>query len=175
MALTKLNNQSLSAVTSAGIPTLASANLPSGSLINTAQHYHQMTATQTQTSDAYADVTGSSFTYTPVSSSSTIILDFTGNMRGFAPSSQDVLGYIKSYYNGASGNAYVLAGDNLGKLGDSIWFPFFFAFKQKIAPADHTTSAIAIKLQFRAGSTGQTGQFQSGSSHVACNVYEIAG
>jgi len=167
MALTKLNNQSLSAVTSAG--------LPSGSLINTAQHYHQMTATQTQASDAYADVTGSSFTYTPVSSSSTIILDFTGNMRGYAPSGQDFVAYIKSYYNGASGNAYVLSGDNLGKLGDAIWLPFFFAFKQQIAPADHTTSAIAIKLQFRAGSTGQGGQFQSGSSHVACNVYEIAG
>ena len=68
MALTKLNNQSLTNVTS--------AVLPSGALINTAQHYHQMTATQTQTSDAYADVTGSSFSYTPVSSSSTIILDF---------------------------------------------------------------------------------------------------
>ncbi len=149
--------------------------LPTGSVINRTQHYHQMTATQTQTSDAYADVTGSSFTYTPVSSSSTIILDFTGNMRGFAPSSQDFLGYIRSHYNGASGNAYVLSGDNLGKLGDTIWFPFFFAFKQQIAPASHTTSSITIKLQFRAGSTGQTGQFQSGSSHVSIGVEEIAG
>ena len=125
-----------------------------GHIIKFHRHFFSVTSTQTQTSDSYSDVTGSSFTYTPLSSTSTIYMTFTGLCRGYAPSSQDMLAYVRPHFNGAAGNAFVLRADNLGKLGDVVWFPFFFCIAQQINPADHTTSAITMKLQFRAGSNG---------------------
>ena len=66
-----------------------------------------------------------------------------------------------------------MRGDNLGKLGDSIYFPFFYTITQEIAAASHSTSAIAIKLQARAGSNGQTTQFTNGESSIFLDVMEI--
>ena len=67
-----------------------------------------------------------------------------------------------------------MVGDNLGKLGDSIYFPFFYTITQQIAAAAHTTSAIAMKLQGRAGSNGQTLQFTNSSqSSVFLDIWEI--
>ena len=145
-----------------------------GHIIKFHRHFHSIASTQSITSDSYTDVTGSSFSYTPLSSTSTIYMTFTGLCRGYAPTSQDMLAYVRPHFNGAAGNAYVLSGDNLGKLGDSIRYPFFFCIAQQINPASHTTSAITMKLQVRAGSAGQTMQFQSGSNHIATDVFEVA-
>ena len=145
-----------------------------GHIIKFHRHFHTIASTQSITTDSYTDVTGSSFSYTPLSSTSTIYMTFTGLCRGYAPTSQDMLAYVRPHFNGASGNAYVLSGDNLGKLGDTIRYPFFFCIAQQINPADHTTSAITMKLQVRAGSNGQTMQFQSSSNHIATDVFEVA-
>jgi hypothetical protein len=145
-----------------------------GHIIKFHRHFFSVTSTQTQTSDSYSDVTGSSFTYTPLSSTSTIYMTFTGLCRGYAPSSQDMLAYVRPHFNGAAGNAFVLRADNLGKLGDVVWFPFFFCIAQQINPADHTTSAITMKLQFRAGSNGQQMQFVANENHLATDVFEVA-
>ena len=70
MALTKLNNQSLVAVTAAGLPTLASANMPTGSVLQA------ITAQKTGTFDvptSFSDV-GLSATITPSSSNSKILV-----------------------------------------------------------------------------------------------------
>ena len=129
---------------------------------------------QTITSDSYTDVTGSSYSYTPVRADSIIILHYYGHARNLGASNQDVFAGLRPYFNGAAGNAFILQGDNLGKLGDSIWFPFFYTITQQIAAADHTTSAIAMKLQGRAGSNGQNLQFTaSAQSSVFLDVWEI--
>ena len=131
-------------------------------------------STQSITSDSYTDVTGSSHSYTPVRADSKIILHYYGHCRNLAPSGQDLFGGLRPYFNGAAGNAFILQGDNLGKLGDSIWFPFYYNITQQIAAADHTTSAIAIKLQGRAGSNGQTLQFTNNAqSSVFLDIWEI--
>jgi len=145
-----------------------------GHIIKFHRHFFSVTSTQTFTSDSYADVTGSSFTYTPLSSTSTVYMTFTGLCRGYAPSGQDLLSYVRPYFNGAAGNAYTLAGDNLGKLGDTVWLPFFFCVAQQINPADHTTSSITMKLQCRAGSNGQHMEFNANSHHIATDVFEVA-
>ena len=145
-----------------------------GHIINYKRHFFSVTSTQTQTSDSYSDVTGSSFTFTPLSSTSTIYMTFTGLCRGYAPSSQDMLAYVRPYFNGAAGNAFILQADNLGKLGDTVWFPFFFCIAQQINAADHTTSAITMKLQIRAGSNGQQMQFVASRHHLATDVFEVA-
>jgi len=145
-----------------------------GHIIKFHRHFHSVTSTQTQTSDSYSDVTGSSFTYTPLSSTSTIYMTFTGVCRGYAPSSQDMIAYVRPHFNGAAGNAFILQADNLGKLGDTVWFPFFFCIAQQINPADHTTSAITMKLQIRAGSNGQQMEFKANQNHLATDVLEVA-
>ena len=133
-----------------------------------------ISSTQSITSDSYTDVTGSSYSYTPVKSDSKIILHYYGHCRNLGASNQDVFAGLRPYFNGAAGNAVLVVGDNLGKLGDSIYFPFFYTITQQIAAADHTTSAIAMKLQGRAGSNGQTLQFtDSAQSSVFLDVWEI--
>ncbi len=145
-----------------------------GHIIKFHRHFFSVTSTQTQTSDSYSDVTGSSFTYTPLSSTSTIYMTFTGLCRGYAPSSQDMIAYVRPHFNGAAGNAFILQADNLGKLGDVVYYPFFFCIAQQINPADHTTSAITMKLQIRAGSNGQQMQFVANQNHLATDVFEVA-
>jgi len=136
---------------------------------------HIFTSTQTITTDSYADVNSSSYSYTPVSAGSRIILHYYGHCRNLGASSQDVFCALRPHFNGASGNAFTIQGDNLGKLGDSIWFPFYYTMTQEIAAADHTTSAIAIKLQGRAGSNGQHLQFlgSNNCSSVFLDILEI--
>ena len=133
-----------------------------------------ISSTQSITSDSYTDVTGSSYSYTPVKADSKIILHYYGHCRNLGASNQDVFAGLRPYFNGAAGNAFLVVGDNLGKLGDSIYFPFFYTITQQIAAADHTTSAIAMKLQGRAGSNGQTLQFTNSSqSSVFLDIWEI--
>lgn len=67
MALTKLNNQSLSAITAAGLPTLATANMPTGSLLNSAM-FSAMGQVNISGSTSYAAAW--TINYTPVSSNS---------------------------------------------------------------------------------------------------------
>ena len=69
MALTKLNNQSLSAVTAAGLPTLATANMPTGSLLNAAM-FSAMGQVNLPSSTSYASAW--TINYTPVSSNSVL-------------------------------------------------------------------------------------------------------
>ena len=131
-------------------------------------------STQTIITDSYADVNGSSYSYTPVRADSKIILHYYGHARNLGASNQDVFAGLRPYFNGAAGNAFILQGDNMGKLGDSIWFPFYYTITQQIAAADHTTSAIAMKLQGRAGSNGQNLQFTaSAQSSVFLDIWEI--
>ena len=132
-----------------------------------------ISSTQSITSDSYTDVTGSSYSYTPVKADSRIVLHYYGHCRNLGAASQDVFGGLRPYFNGAAGNAFLIRGDNLGKLGDSIYFPFFYTITQQIAAADHGTSAIAMKLQARAGSNGQTTQFTNGESSIFLDVWEI--
>ena len=73
MALTRLNNQALTSVTAAGLPTLTSSNMPTGSIVQTVQ-----TTASSEWSNSSAatfeDVTGQSITITPSSSSNKILI-----------------------------------------------------------------------------------------------------
>ena len=65
MALTRLNNQALTSVTAAGLPTLTSSNMPTGSIVQTVQTtassewYNSSAAT-------FEDVTGQSIQLRPL-------------------------------------------------------------------------------------------------------------
>ena len=72
MPLTKLNNQSMSAITSTGIPTLTNANLPAQSLVNSYTvdaRFAEVNVTSTSLVSVHSDLT---FNYTPELTSSKI-------------------------------------------------------------------------------------------------------
>ena len=71
-------------------------------------------STQSITSDSYTDVTGSSYSYTPVKADSKIILHYYGHCRNLGATSQDVVGLTAGTYtcvvtdaNGCSDNMSV--------------------------------------------------------------------
>ncbi|MGB0467974.1 MAG: hypothetical protein ACPGF7_10680 [Pontibacterium sp.] len=69
MALTRVNNQALTNVTSAGLPSGSILQVKFGKTSNAFSH----TVT---TANQYADVTGLSLTITPISTNSTILLQY---------------------------------------------------------------------------------------------------
>ena len=71
MALTRLNNQALTSVTAAGLPTLTSSNMPTGSVL---QVIHGSTQTQVIHSNSGYTDTGLTATITPSSNSSKILV-----------------------------------------------------------------------------------------------------
>ena len=71
MAITRINNNSLSAVTAAGIPVLTSDNLPAGSMIQTVKT--SRTGKQTITSTSYVDLTGLATSITIAKTGSTLM------------------------------------------------------------------------------------------------------
>lgn len=85
MALTKLNNQSLSAVTSAG--------LPSGAIVQVVQGTIPQTNYYTESTDL-SDATGFNVSITPQSTSNKILVMFTGRIDNYAPSSVNNRGSI---------------------------------------------------------------------------------
>ena len=78
MALTRINNQALTNVTSAGLPTLNSDKLPSGTVLQVKQAVQE--GRLTLTSSSYTTVSGLSVSITPKSTSSKILV--TVNIEG---------------------------------------------------------------------------------------------
>lgn len=80
MALTKLNNQSINEITASGIPTLVSANMPTGSVVQTSKHDFY-TKTALNTSTATTIVTGNALTLS--STASKVLISVYLSMGGF--------------------------------------------------------------------------------------------
>ena len=75
MALTRINNNSLSDVTSAGLPALATSNLPEGSVLQVKSTLKTDKWTQTDAvAQTYYSPTGLSVSITPTSTSSKILI-----------------------------------------------------------------------------------------------------
>ena len=144
MALIKLNNQSLSAVTSAG--------LPSGTVLQVKSA--EATATQTISSNTRVDGTGLTVTLTPSSSSSKFLI--MANVHGGAETTgwYGTYGYLVRVVGATSTDLFV---------GDAAGSRSRVTFELSRNPAGErmgndsvtyldspaTTSSITYKLQFR--------------------------
>ena len=151
MALTKLNNQSLTNVTAAGLPTLTSDKMPTDSVL---QMVHTSTTTfSTCTSTSYTDITGMSLTITPSSTSSRIFIYAAINLsvQGTA-SAIDLHGAVRLLRN--SSEIYRNDLRTYEFNGDAVYMnvavPFIFV------DGPSTTSAITYKFQGKEVSSGIT-------------------
>jgi len=75
MALTKLNYTGQGTIPIASIPTITGAKMPTGSVIQTV--FHTWNDQASVTGSSYEDVDGSSFNFTPILATSTLIIQCT--------------------------------------------------------------------------------------------------
>ena len=162
MALTKINNNTLSAVT-----TLPSA-IATGEVL---QVVSERTGTQvTSTSTSYAD-TGLTASITPSSTSSKILVLI---QQSFAKYSGDTVGNIRVYRTSTEIGGTIPARE-LGDNGSSATNAIGIGFSCSILDAPSSTSSLTYKTQFNNGAGQGTCavQYNSGNSYIT--LMEIAG
>ena len=124
---------------------------------------------------SFADVQGTDLTYTPKKSNSKIMVQWQIMGRAIAPSGQDLKYNIRTLLDGASAQEFEILGDNLGKLGDSVWVPQHLTITREFTS---TGSAMAFKAQASRGSASgnyfQLPHYGNGLHHNMVTVMEIA-
>jgi hypothetical protein len=137
MALIKLNNQSLSAVTSAG--------LPSGSIIGVTTSRFTGTASTNVTTFAG---TGHTITVTPSSTASKLMIF---NLGGAQTWSQSTNLRIRLYRKIGTGSFTDITGD-IGRIHMNTTYQVPVAFSYTDSPA--TTSAVTYEVYIASGAAG---------------------
>lgn len=175
MPLTKLNNQSMSAITSTGIPTLTNANLPAQSLVN----YQRTVVTRGEvvvTSTSWTSIDSNlTFNYTPVLSSSRILVmgevhiaphDSTGN-RDNAGGSWAI------WLNGVNVGAHGQAHEYYYRISANTSPDIYFG--RTIQTELHTNTngaALGIDIKARNYAGNNLRFFQGGNWPAIVHVYE---
>jgi len=161
MALIKLNNQSLSAVTSAGLPT------KSGSIINVTSS--RFTGTANTTSSSFL-TTGHNITVTPSSTSSKLMILGLGGAQTYAQVGEV---RIRLYRKIGTGSFSDITGDiNRIYMSSSFYNPIAFSYTD--SPA--TTSSVIYEIYFRSGNGNNV--YYSGTDldkRQELTIMEIAG
>ena len=166
MALTKLNNQSLTAVTSAGLPV---SPVSAGSVLQTVAATYATETSITSTTGGSGTSTGLSVTITPTSTSNKLLINYCGYFR-LATHAAPALSV--EFHDGSS----VVAADTQwgiyingdGNEHNNRWRYPFMAY---ITPA--STNAITYTVRAWKDGNDAWAQFQSGPSTIS--IQEIAG
>ena len=169
MAITRLGgaNAISGTIPAANVATLTFSNFPTDSVIQTKHYLITSTASQT-TSTSYVDI-GSAFNFTPLSTSSILIVNISTDMKH-----DDGIGQkIRLLKDGTAvtpigGNDnWILYRDDNGTANNHAAASFF------IKLANSSTSQIAFKLQQKLFNTGTVGVGNWGNTEVA--IQEIKG
>lgn len=147
MALTKLNNRSLIDVTAAGLPTLTSDKMPTGSVLQVVQG--------TIFTGGFSENTGSwtatsvEVSITPSATANKIMVQFTGVIRCYNTSGHNSQGAWRIYRKIGSGNYAQLGNHQMthraydyGGSGLINDIPFHFQYLDD----PQTTSAVSYKI-----------------------------
>jgi hypothetical protein len=174
MALIKLNNQSLTAVTSAGIP------IRSGSVLQVKQTVVTASVSQAVSNQAnFLDISGMSVSITPISTLSKILVTYNVRKSNTSAEQNDCIRLVR----GSTNIAISTAGDTVNGTGflrdapgtTADIYPESFTFLD--SPA--TTSSTTYKLQW-SGSGGtlylnRRGQDDDFGTVSTLTLMEIAG
>ena len=160
-----------------GATTAANVKLPAGGIVNYASTEYSIGTggSQSYTSTSYTDITGATITYTPKYSGSKCLINFNLYGRFFVQTGGDLDGYFRTHLAGSASKEYRVVGDNLGKLGDSIYFPMFINIADEYTTTG--TSAVTFKLQTKAASSNyyfQVPHHSDNQAHHTITVMEIA-
>ena len=160
-----------------GSTTAANVKLPAGGIVNykLAEYSIGTGGSQSYTSTTYTDITGVTISYTPKYSGSKCLINFNVFGRFFVKSGGDLNGYFRTHIAGSASKEYRIFGDNLGKLGDDIFFPMFINIAEEYTTTG--TSAVTFKLQTSNPSTTyyfQVPHHSDNQAHHTVTVMEIA-
>lgn len=129
--------------------------LPTGSVVNVYRYEYEITSanggTQTFATTSFTNFRGlENITYTPSATGNRLIIDWRIPLRAYANASQgDISYYVRGLVDGSELIQLQFGGDNLGKLGDTIWLPQQMNFTAEYTTT--STSAISISAQGRSG------------------------
>jgi len=157
MSLTKLNNQSLTAVTSAG--------LPSGTVLQVVESKY--TSDSSTTSNSYQDANKEA-TITPSSASSKILVMMSGSVRKSS-------GHVESAVSirVRRGDTTITSMNGLAYSQANQYNQESISLRYLDTPA--TTSAVTYKIQLKSNINGQTVQLSHDGSLTQITLMEIAG
>ena len=161
MGLTRINNQALTDVTSAGLPTLDSDKLPAGSVLQVVNA--SSTTAVTVNSTTYTSII--SATITPTSSSSKFFLLYSGNRDN--TSGNSAFNWFTFYRDGTQVGVISLDQSQGGGLG------YNSQVAHQVLDAPNTASAITYSFRAKQGS-GTTVWGESSSGNII-TIMEIAG
>ena len=168
MALIKLNNQSLTAVTSAG--------LPSGTVLQVVQGTPP-TSHYLQTSITLADVPDFTASITPQSSSSKILVMVTGRVDNNAGNTINARGNI-ALLRGTTIIHRQFVGAYIGDSGATNR-NFYDSISLSSLDSPATTSQVTYKIQIASAATANTirieGSPSSSNTYSSFTLMEIAG
>jgi hypothetical protein len=166
MALTKLNNQSLVAVTSAGIP------IRSGSVLQVVSATHS-TEVSTSSTSAYV-TTGLTATITPSNSSSKILVLFNAPMYNNLNASNA----IATVFRGTvSGTNLGTTGHGFGSsYGDSATVKNVVAGSFLDSPSTTSATTYTVGMKTSGATTGSISSYMcAGGEKAVLTLMEIAG
>ena len=164
MALTKVQDGGLN-LTSAGLPTLTSSNMPSGTVLQT--KFLSFEDLLTNTSTSYADISGFSLSITPSSTSSKILVTFD---IGCVYASTSGNGNVCTIYRDDTTD--LQGGADLGHFSRVDAANLFVPIYLQQLDSPNTTSAVKYTLytRSRGGSSVQSPYNSSYSVAVAMEV-----
>ena len=171
MALTKINNNTLSAIT--GLPAGVG-----GKVLQVVSSDNSYTSTTTNTKIDVLSSSGVSWepTITPSSTSSKIIITANLNIKSSAYQISEVRSYIDILYKIGSGSYSSLNSNSLYSIydygGSGASFRYNQAFQYLISPS--TTSAITVKFTLQSVGSGTTTEANN-EGNSSCIFYEVAG
>ncbi len=157
MALTKLNNQSLSAVTSAG--------LPAGTVLQVVESKY--TSDSSTTSNSYSDANKEA-TRTPSSTSSKILVMMSGSARTPSGNVENAMSLQV-----LRGTTVITSMNNLAYNQLNGYAQESISLRYLDTPA--TTSAVTYKIQIKSNVNGQTSQLSHDGCLTQITLMEIAG
>lgn len=162
MALIRLNNQSLTNVTAAGLPTLAASNMPAGSVIQVLAASN--TSSPVINSTSFTDI-ATSVSITPTSTSSKILVFASGSLQQDDFDGADAYARIARVDGGGTSGLFTawVSSDRSGAVANA------YSLQHLDSPA--TTSSITYKVQ--AHTSNATSDFRPIETRIA--VMEIAG
>lgn len=163
MALTKLNNQSINEITASGIPTLVSANMPTGSSIQVTSL--QDTTEGSTTSASYSECSSNYRpAITPSSTSNKVLASFEMNIWADVDNDSQgtVAGQIKieMYVNGTlDSTIYESNTNNIARGGQNR----FTTINVTLLTTPATTSEVTFRVSFRRNSGSRSLKFGTGT------------
>ena len=133
-------------------PTGFDLDMPAGHIVQVQSSTYQPANTVTITSTSYVN-TGVSQVITPKKTGNKILVRAVLNARAFGDTGNDVDGYFQLVVGSTQLLERRFIGDNLGKLGDSIWLPYTNVLEYLYTTT--STSALTFTLNLKCSASNR--------------------